>query len=315
MIKINWACWWACVLSLVVPGVVLAQNKPKIIVVTHGQAADPFWLIVRNGVEAAAKTTGVDVEYRAPEHFDMVAMAQLVDAAAASKPDGMVVSIPDMAALGKSIQAAATKIPVVAINSGSDVYKKFGCLMYVGQEEDDAGNKAGRRMKALGVKKVVILNQEVGNFALEQRAKGFADGFAGPFHHVDVLPVKMDFAQCQAAVTAYLAENQDVDGILALGPVAAEPALQALDAMGKVGKIKLCAFDLSPALLEALTKNQMCFALDQQQWLQGYLPVVFLANYAKYGLILQNDFILTGPSFVTPENAGRVVDLLTLGFH
>ncbi|HEY0794082.1 MAG TPA: sugar ABC transporter substrate-binding protein [Chthoniobacterales bacterium] len=311
--KVTWH--WACVLILAVPAVALAQNKPRIVVVTHGQTGDPFWLIVRNGVDAAARETGVDVEYRAPERFDMVAMAQLVDAAAASRPAGMVVSIPDTAALSKSIQAAAARLPVVVINSGSEVYKKLGCLMYIGQEEVDAGNKAGRRMKALGVKKVVILNQEIGNFALEQRAKGFTDGFAGPFHHVEVLPVKMDFSQCRAAVAAYLAENRDVDGIMALGPIAAEPALEVLNAEGKIGKIQLCAFDLSPALLDALSNRQMAFALDQQQWLQGYLPVVFLANYAKYGLILQNDFILTGPSFVTPENAGRVVDLLTLGFH
>jgi simple sugar transport system substrate-binding protein len=49
--------------------------------------------------------------------------------------------------------------------------------------------------------------------------------------------------------------------------------------------------------------------VDQQQWLQGYLPVVFMANYVKYGSILQNALILTGPSFVTPENAEQVAKL------
>ena len=72
-----------------------------------------------------------------------------------------------------------------------------------------------------------------------------------------------------------------------------------------------CARDV----VQALLRKQIDFAVDQQQWLQGYLPVVFLANYAKYGLLLQDDLALTGPSFVTPENAGRVVDLLTLGFR
>jgi simple sugar transport system substrate-binding protein len=49
--------------------------------------------------------------------------------------------------------------------------------------------------------------------------------------------------------------------------------------------------------------------VDQQQWLQGYLPVVFMANYVKYGSLLQNALILTGPSFVTPENVAQVAKL------
>jgi len=243
-------------------------------------------------------------------------MSKLVDAAVASKPDGLVVSIPDAAFLSKSIQAAvAAKIPVISINSGLDVSKKLGCLMHIGQEEESAGREAGQRLKALGVKQAVILNQEIGNVALDQRTKGFRDGFEGPFHHVQVLPVKIDFMECHDAVAAYLQKNQEVDGILALGPAAAEPALQVLNEMGLVDRVKLCTFDISPRVIQALIQKQMGFALDQQQWLQGYLPVIFLANYVKYGSILQNDLILTGPSFVTPENVEQVTTLTTKGSH
>jgi simple sugar transport system substrate-binding protein len=83
--------------------------------------------------------------------------------------------------------------------------------------------------------------------------------------------------------------------------------------MGLVDKVKLCTFDISPRVIQALTQKQMGFALDQQQWLQGYLPIIFLANYVKYGSILQNDLILTGPSFVTPENVEQVANLTNKG--
>jgi len=316
MTKPRPAFWLAFAASLLVPLAGFAQRKPKIIVVTHGQASDPFWLVVRNGVETAAKETGSDVEYQATGQFDLPAMSKLVDAAVASKPDGLVVSIPDAAFLSKSIQAAvAAKIPVISINSGLDVSKKLGCLMHIGQEEESAGREAGQRLKALGVKQAVILNQEIGNVALDQRTKGFRDGFEGPFHHVQVLPVKIDFMECHDAVAAYLQKNQEVDGILALGPAAAEPALQVLNEMGLVDRVKLCTFDISPRVIQALIQKQMGFALDQQQWLQGYLPVIFLANYVKYGSILQNDLILTGPSFVTPENVEQVTTLTTKGSH
>jgi simple sugar transport system substrate-binding protein len=308
--------WLVFAVTFSIPQVVHAQRKPRVIVVTHGQASDPFWLIVRNGVEIATKETDSDVDYRSPEKFDVQAMAKLVDEAVASKPDGLVVSIPDATALSKSIQAAvAAKIPVVSINSGLDVFRQLGCVMFIGQEEEAAGRKAGQKMKAMGVKEAIILNQEVGNIALELRIKGFRAGFEGPFHHVQVLAVKIDFGECQDLVHDYLEKHQNVDGIMALGPTAAEPALTVLDQLGKTGKIKLSTFDISPAVIAALAKKQMEFAIDQQEWLQGYLPVVFLANYVRYGSIPQNDFILTGPSLVTSENAGRVVNLLSLGFH
>jgi simple sugar transport system substrate-binding protein len=316
MTKFQFAFWLSFAPAFLVPLSGLAQKKPKIIVITHGQTSDAFWLVVRNGVETAAKETDSDVEYQATGQFDLPAMSKLIDAAVTTKPDGLVVSIPDAALLAKSIQAAvAAKIPVISMNSGIDVSKKLGCLMHVGQEEVSAGREAGQRMKAMGVKQALILDQELGNVALDQRTEGFRDGFEGPFHHVQVLPVKIDFMECHDAIAEYLQKNQDIDGILALGPVAAEPALRVLDEMGAIDRIKLCTFDVSPGVIQALVKKQIGFALDQQQWLQGYLPVVFLANYAKYGSILRNDLILTGPSFVTPENVEQMANLSTKGSH
>jgi len=310
MIESKIAFWLAYAASLLIPFACFAQKKPKIIVVTHGQALDPFWLMVRNGVETAARETNSEVEYHAPEKFDLGAMSKLIDVAVSSKPDGLIVSIPDAAAVGRSIQAAvAAKIPVISINSGLEVSKKLGCLIHIGQEEENAGKAAGERMKQLGVKNALILNQEIGNVALDQRTKGFRDGFEGPFHHVQVLSVTIDFKQCHDALGVYLQQNPDLDGVMALGPVAAEPALQLLNERGKIDKIKLCTFDISPPVIEALLKKQMSFAVDQQQWLQGYLPVVFFANYLKYGSIVQNTLILTGPSFVTPENVEQVAKL------
>src|ERR671929_288283 len=112
----------------------------RIVVVTHGQASDPFWSVVKNGVDAGARDMNVSVEYQAPPRFDMVAMSQLIDAAVASNPDGLVVSIPDANALGPSIQRAVNAgIPVISINSGSDVAQSLGVLTHIGQTEFEAG--------------------------------------------------------------------------------------------------------------------------------------------------------------------------------
>nr|MDJ0757525.1 substrate-binding domain-containing protein [Ardenticatenaceae bacterium] len=123
----------------------------RIVVVSHGQASDPFWSVVKNGVDRAAEDMRISVEYQAPQTFDMVAMSQLIDAAVASQPDGLVVSIPDPDALSDSITAAIDAgIPVISMNSGSDVAKELGILVHVGQTEYEAGFGGGERMAAAG---------------------------------------------------------------------------------------------------------------------------------------------------------------------
>lgn len=286
----------------------------RIVIVSHGQASDPFWSVAKNGAEQAAKDMGVKVEWRAPDTFDMIKMGQLIDAAVASKPDGLIVTIPDKTALSKSITAAVKAgIPVMSMNSGSDVAASLGVLGHVGQDEYPAGVGAGKRMKSLGVKKAVCINQEVGNVGLDDRCRGFFDGLGVKG---DVLPVKLaDPTGIRNAITAYLQKNPTVDGVLTLGPSAAEPVLAALTAANKLSHVKFGTFDLSPNVLKALTDKKMAFAIDQQQWLQGYLPVVILANYKRYGLVTASDKIYTGPGFVTPQTAAQVIDLSKKGIR
>ncbi len=165
----------------------------------------------------------MQVDYRAPETFDMVAMSQLIDAAVNQKPAGLVVSIPDASALGPSIQkAVAAGIPVISMNSGSDVSKKLGALLHVGQDEIDAGTASpARSSKEMGGKVGICVNQEVGNVSLDLRCKGFAEGFGGK---VTVLPVSNDPTEIRAKVKAALASDAAIDTILALGAgTAGEP--------------------------------------------------------------------------------------------
>ena len=92
----------------------VADRGFRFIVVSHGQSADPFWSVAANGVSDAADDMGVTVEYQAPGTFDMVEMSQIIEAAVASEPDGLVVTIPDAEALGSAIRGAVEAgIPVL----------------------------------------------------------------------------------------------------------------------------------------------------------------------------------------------------------
>jgi simple sugar transport system substrate-binding protein len=287
----------------------------RFVVVTHGQASDPYWSVVQNGVNQAAEDMGVQVEYQAPDTFDMVAMAQLIDAAVASQPDGMAISIPDVDALGDSIQGGIDAgIPMVSLDSGSDVAAEMGMLTHVGQTEYEAGVGAGQRMGAAGVTTALCVNQEVGNVALDDRCGGFTDGLAESSGTVEVVEVDLNNpTEAQARIEAALSTNAEVDGILTLGPTGAAPALEALRGTDQLGKIQLATFDLSPDVLEAIESGDILFAIDSQQYLQGYLPIVLLTLNATNLNTIANPVLMTGPGFVTQENAAEVIELAAAG--
>ena len=202
----------------------------KIIFVTHGQANDVYWSVVKNGVETAQKVMGSQVEYHAPETFDMVAMARLIDAAVASKPDAIVVTIPDITALKDPIMnAKAAGIPVGVVDTGIDQVKDWGLDLWVGGgSEYNNGVRAGEIMGEAGVKSAVCVNQEVGNVALDDRCNGFKDGLAKSGGKIEVVAVTMDPTKSAGRVEAFITAHPETDGVLALGPSVADPILQRL---------------------------------------------------------------------------------------
>ena len=300
-------------------GALVKRADIKIEIVTHGQAQDGFWGVVRNGVKAGAADMGVTANYSAPgAESDMPAMSALIDAAVAKKPNGLVVSIPNPDALSPAIAKAITAgIPVVSMNSGSDVFKALGILAHVGQTEFEAGLGAGQRFKDAGVKNAVCFNQEVGNQALTQRCNGFFEGMGIAEGAGKVLTGKIsDPAGMQATIAAELQADPTVDGVLTLGPAVAGPALAAVGASGK--PIHLATFDLSADVLTAIKDGKMDFAIDQQQFLQGYLPIVILTGYAETRNLPTGDgsgLIMTGPGFVTKDNAADVIALAAKGLR
>lgn len=287
-------------------------DQNRFVMVTHGVPSDPFWTVVKNGAEAAADTVGASIEYRAPSTFDMAKMQQLAQAAVASNPDGLIISFTDEDALGKVVQDATDNgIPVITINSGGDVASKYGTRLHIGQSEYEAGKRAAERMQEMGVEKAVCVNHEQGNQGLDQRCDGFLEGFDG---NAEQLATTYDPTSIRNAIVAYLNENSDVRGILTLGTLAAEPMLQALREQGATDMFTLGTFDLSPGILDSINQGGLDFAIDQQQYLQGYLPVMFLDQHAKNGLLPAGN-VPTGPGFVTQENASQVIELSQQGIR
>ena len=275
----------------------------RYVMVTHGEGNDPFWPVVQKGGEDAAAAIGADFEYIYNPSADMADMASSIQAAAATQPDGMVVSLPDPDALGAAIQAAvAAGVPVITMNSGLESSASLGALMHVGQPEYLAGQSAGARAKAEGATKALCMIQEAYNTALVDRCEGY--GEAVPMEFTDTTS---DPATIQTRATAALQSNPDVDAVLSVGPHVCDAVAKALDDLGMT--VHHSCFDLSPAVMDLINAGKVAFTIDQQQRLQGYLPIIVLHLYNNGAGLLPGANIPSGPGFVDKSNASSVAAL------
>jgi simple sugar transport system substrate-binding protein len=285
------------------------EGEVRIAVVTHGQASSPFWAIVRTGVDAAERQLAVQVDYDAPDVYSLERMIALIDAAVASKPDGLVVSLPEPGLAPAIRRAVKAGIPVISINSGSDVYRSLGVLAHVGQPEGRAGYAAGRRLARAGVRRALCVNQQVSNQGLDARCAGLARAMREAGGSSRVLGID-DQSRGTPRRIGDAVEAARIDGILATNATGGLHAVEGVARVRRSGQVKIGAFDLAPEMLQAVRTGRVLFAVDQQPYLQGYMPVVMLANLARYGLLpSRGDVVATGANFVTQANADQAIEL------
>ncbi|MGH7475327.1 MAG: sugar ABC transporter substrate-binding protein [Longimicrobiales bacterium] len=295
-----------------------ARSELRLVVVTHGQSSDPFWSVVANGIGDAADDLGVRVEYQAPVTFDMVRMSQLIDAAVASRPSGLLVSVPDADALRGSIrQALQVGIPVLSLNSGAEVWESLGLLAHIGQPEYDAAHAGGERLAGAGARHALCVNHEVGNVSLDERCRGLRAALEAAGGRATVLSVDLaDPDDAQQRVANAVRSDPSIDGVLTLGPAGAVPTLAALSEAGRLGDVAFGTFDLQADILAAVRDREMLFAIDQQPYLQGYLGVTLMVKYLETGAIPGGgEIIRTGPAFVMRANAAQVMRLAADGIR
>ena len=278
----------------------------RFVLISHAPDSDSWWNTIKNAIKIAADQMDVTVEYRNPPTGDLADMARIVQQAAASNPDGIIITIADFDVLSGPVTDAVDRgIPVITINSGTpEQSEKLGALMHIGQPEYAAGFGAGKRAKATGVTTFLCVNHYITNPASVERCRGYADAL-GVELGSQMIDSGQDPSEIKNRVIAYLRSNADTNGVLTLGPTSAHPTLAALDEIGRAGDIHFGTFDLSGEIAKAIKSGVIAFAIDQQPYLQGYLPVVILTNLARYG-VLPSGNINSGPGFVVKSNIALV---------
>ena len=287
-----------------------ASGNITIAVITHSDGG-VFWSVFKKGAEKAGKDLGITVKEQGSNN-NGVKQAEMINQAVTDKVSGLAVSLADPAAVKDAVAAAVKAgIPLVTVNSGSNLYKEFGAFTHIGQDEETAGMGAGDKFNAAGVKVLLCVKQEQTNTGLDARCNGAKKTFKGKF--LDPITTSGDKSgKQQADIKAALDSNKDVDGVFGTGPVVGHDAAAATKELGR--KVTIGAVDLSTDILKDISAGDVAFTIDQQQYLQGYVAVLALYMDVTNKNTLGGGLpINTGPGFVTKDNADAVAKLVAAG--
>lgn len=305
-------------------GLALAKTY-KFYVISHGGPGDPFWGVVMKGVEDAAAFINkgnpdgdvVEATYLGPAKYSIEELVNMLNSAIATKPDGIAVTITDPASVDEPLRRAISQgIPVIAINvpDPRPAEQKIPYLFYIGGDEYLSGKKAAERILTFGKpKRAIVTIREVGHIGLEMRAQGFIEVMTANGVPAEKLATYLDPTQAVEILKGYFAKNPDTDAIFTLGSIDSSYVIAFLKEQGLVGKVKHAAFDVSDEVVKAIKEGTTLFTISQQQYLQGYLPIIYLYLYNKYAFLPAND-ILTGPGFVDASNVQLVEELVEKKF-
>lgn len=278
-----------------------------------------------NGARDAAKALGVKLVEQYSGWQQELMIKQMKEALAAN-PDGIsIMGHPGEGAFGRLVKEARsrgivvttgnTPLPGLQSSYGANGFGYAGVVLYEGgkitaQEMISKGGlKKGDKVLVYG-----LLSQGPRG----ESTRGMKDTLDAAGMNVDYIEitneVNRDFTLCAPIITAYMAKNSDLKAIgTQHGGITATLPRVLKNAGKKPGDIIIGGIDLAPATITGLEEGYITAALDQQLYLQGFLPVVQIVLSKKYGFagLTTN----TGAGVVTPETIGALVPLIKAGIR
>ena len=319
----------AAIMVLSIASISLAADKHfegiRVVFFPGGSPGGPFAGVVYRGALAAEKDLGCKVEYVWSGWNPEKMIAQFKDAVA-RRPDAIcIMGHPGVVAFAPLVDEARKKgIIVTSGNTGlpaiEEKYKADG-FGYVGQElypsgvnlakgaAQRAGLKRGDRAMVWG-----LIAQETRGL----RSKGCVDALEEMGIKVDYIEISnsinADASLGTPVFTGYVSANPDVKLIITdHGALTATAETYMRASRKKPGDIYIAGFDLSAATVDAVKKGYVGVVLDQQPWLQGYLPILQVCLAKKYGF--SGLHIDTGAALIEASNIDFVAPLAQKGIR
>ena len=303
-----------------------AQEREKYIFVTHFGEGNPFMLAVKLGVDYACELIDADCQFLLAQtdgNLD-VQMANM-EHAITQKPDGIAVAIFTNDSFDEPVQRALDQgINVVAFNLDDELHDDGNArLGFIGQDMVAAGYAVAKRMSkhfpTEGPIHVLIGHNDPGAFWDEQRTRGqmnFLKDYAAANTDrqitFDEIDASMGYDVVGTRVAAYVQANPHTTAYME-GGIWGPSVAASMRALGyDPGQLLICGcFDLLPAILEEMENGWNQATVDQQPFLQGFLPVMNLHLMKKYGL---GGWDLNSGNFVVgPEGVAKVKELADEG--
>jgi simple sugar transport system substrate-binding protein len=283
--------------------------------------ANATWVSVYKGLVQGGKDLGVTTVFRGPQSanvsFSAAQALPLLQQAIAAKPDGIIVDDFAPPSLNATIkQAVASGIPVVLSNSGFGQVAATGALTFVGNDDTRTGQLGGQMMTKFSKHVLLVTATDAIPF-VKQRDDGFDNGFKGKITRLTIpLGDLSDATAMRNLVSIALGKDKSIDGAFSIGSAISPSMITAVQGLGaRSASVHLAGIDLTTPVINALIAHKYEFALDQQSYDEGYLPVQMLAHYIRYNLAPTVPLTPTGPTVVTSQNAAKVAALVKQGIR
>jgi simple sugar transport system substrate-binding protein len=285
------------------------QRHPRwrFVFVNHA-LTNPFFVPAMYGSRDAASLLGLEVDWTGSNSSEVGQMLKAMRHAIAGKADGIAVSLIDPTAFNSVTKhALAHGIPVVSYNA--DGGRQNARLAYIGQDNYQSGLELGARVVSLCSKgDVFLFIATPGQENIQPRIDGALDAIrdSGKPIRPHVVPSGVEVGHERSKVEATYLAHKDLRGLFAVdaGSTAGVAEVMRKYKLNKHG-VRAGGYDLLPVTLRAIHDRHLDFSIDQQPYLQGFLPVVqmFLYRYSDH-LVAPAD-TNTGLNFVTRANVNR----------
>lgn len=293
-------------------------DTPEIFAFTHDLLGDPFWAVFGKGLQAAAQQFSCRVQHFRTETYSPAAMRELLREHIKERPDAILTTISDAAAVEEPLRAAIEDgIPVIAVNARDPrpLPERFPYLLFVGSDDQQAGRLAGERVVRDGNCRVALC---IDHYAAAQtchsaRYLGLAEAMDRAHAACERLGIPgADVPEAAVLIRSCLRSRKDIDAVVTLGPPGARALLLALTEDTDWRGLRHVTFDFSAEQIAGLQDGRVLAVVNSQQYLQAYLGVAMLTLYIRDGVIPLSD-VITGPLLIERHSAGEIADSFARG--
>jgi ribose transport system substrate-binding protein len=261
-------------------GPAVAQDKPQLAFVVN--AASDFWKLSEAGVrKAQEELPDYELQFRYPAQGTAALQNALMDDLVAAGTDAIMISSADPKNSINAFNRVAAQVPLFTTDSDAPASKR---IAYLGSSNTLAGVQAGEIAVAAmpkGGKCMGFVGFLGADNAIE-RIAGFRKAVEGSgIELVDVRGDDVDFARARSNVDDVLAANPDITCMVGFYSYNPPKIYEALQAAGKLGAIKVIAFDEDPITLGAVREGSFAGTVVQDPYQWGYQGMLLMAKYLE----------------------------------